>query len=144
MITTIQQLLHNHSNDWRALPDLPGELSARAWVHLREFDQQYHSRDDEMGEHEDSEHSDDQDEGAAGAMLDDFEDEPDPTTRGRHPWTCDLNLDCEKGGVDENGQLRIFEQNSAYRYQGLGMRFCSCRSNFLQKAHGQASEAFQV
>lgn len=37
-------------------------------------------------------------------------------TRGKGHYTCPRKYDCKKGGVQPNGELTVFERNSAFRY----------------------------
>lgn len=36
-------------------------------------------------------------------------------TRGKGAYTCPKGLDCDKGGVNDNGEMIVFKQNSAFR-----------------------------
>jgi len=36
--------------------------------------------------------------------------------RGKGHYTCPRTYDCKKGGVQPNGELTVFERNSAFRY----------------------------
>lgn len=36
--------------------------------------------------------------------------------RGKGSYVCPHGISCDKGGVWSNGELRIFERNSAFRY----------------------------
>ena len=37
-------------------------------------------------------------------------------SRGKGQYTCPHGRDCKKGGVQQNGELTVFERNSAFRY----------------------------
>ena len=39
--------------------------------------------------------------------------------RGKGSYTCPQGTKCKKGGVDKNGNLRIFTRNSEFRYVSL-------------------------
>lgn len=41
--------------------------------------------------------------------------EPSLEARGKGQYTCPYGLDCDKGGIEPDGSLKIFEWNSALR-----------------------------
>lgn len=46
-------------------------------------------------------------------------------TRGKGVYTCPKGLNCDKGGVNDNGEMIVFKQNSAFRSVVLDL----CYSN---------------
>jgi hypothetical protein len=56
-------------------------------------------------------------------------------SRGKGHYTCPRRNDCKKGGVQPNGELTVFERNSAFRYstrvhvKGFNANYNECRAH---------------